>query len=405
MSARHALPPRGRRHAGSTRTRTTRTRATRTDEQLRVVHVVATLTAGGAERQLEMLASHSRHESTVIALYGTGGIAEGMRRHGLRVEELQVSGWRKALAPLALARELRRIHPDVVHVHLLSAQLLGIPAARLAGVPLVVSTEHSLMEDSIEGRPLTWWLHTGYRVLERLASHTIAVSEVTADRLRRWGVRRDRISVADLGVDLEAVAFDPAGRAAVRRELGIEPATSVIGVVGRLDPVKRTDVALRACAPQLRTGSVLVVAGAGPLLTELRALAAELGVAEQVRWLGSRDDMGAVLSAMDLLVSASADETFGMAVVEAVASGLPVVHATCPALEELAEPLGHVVKVAATGDPAADTRTIARAVGDRLGSTGQERWPAPGALVRAYGAQAAADRVDDVYDALLPRRG
>ncbi len=138
---------------------------------------------------------------------------------------------------------------------------------------------------------------------------------------------------------------------------------------------------------------------------ELRALAAELGVAEQVRWLGSRDDMGAVLSAMDLLVSASADETFGMAVVEAVASGLPVVHATCPALEELAEPLGHVVKVAATGDPAADTRTIARAVGDRLGSTGQERWPAPGALVRAYGAQAAADRVDDVYDALLPRRG
>ena len=400
MSARHALPARGRRHAGSAHARTTRT-----DEQLRVVHVVATLTAGGAERQLEMLASHSRHESTVIALYGTGGIAEGMRRHGLRVEELEVSGWRKALAPLALARELRRIRPDVVHVHLLSAQLLGIPAARLAGVPLVVSTEHSLMEDSIEGRPLTWWLHTGYRVLERLASHTIAVSEVTADRLRRWGVRRDRISVADLGVDLEAVAFDPAGRAAVRRELGIEPDTSVIGVVGRLDPVKRTDVALRACAPQLRTGSVLVVAGAGPLLTELRALAAELGVAEQVRWLGSRDDMGAVLSAMDLLVSASADETFGMAVVEAVASGLPVVHATCPALEELAEPLGHVVKVAPTGDPAEDARTIARAVSDRVGSTGQERWPAPGALVRAYGAQAAADRVDHVYDTLLPRRG
>lgn len=377
----------------------------RLEARLRVVHVIATLTAGGAERQLEMLTAHSRHDTRVVALYETGGIADGMRRDGRRVQELRATGWRKAVAPLILAWQLRRLRPDVVHVHLLSGQLLGIPAARLAGVPLVVSTEHSLMDDTIEGRPHTWWLRGGYRFLERMTSHTLAVSEVTSERLQRWGVSPDRITVADLGVDLEALAFDPEARVAVRRELGIEPGTHVIGAVGRLDTVKRMHVLLRACAPLLREGSVLVVAGSGPLLDDLRSLAAELGVTDQVRWLGSRDRIGTALSAMDLLVSASADETFGMAVVEGVASGLPVVYVTCPALEELPESLEHAVRVLPTGDDGKDALQIGDAVAARLRATGEQRWPVPGCLTLRYGAQAAADRVDGVYDTLLGRDG
>lgn len=374
--------------------------------RLDVVHVIATLTAGGAERQLEMLTAHSRHRSRVVALYGSGGIADGMRAQGREVQELRAAGWRKALAPLVLARQLRRTRPDVVHVHLLSGQLLGIPAARLARTPLLVSTEHSLMEDSIEGRPHTWWLRLLYRLLERMTTHTIAVSEVTAQRLQRWGVRRDRISVADLGVDLDALAFDPDGRRAVRDELDLSPGTHVIGAVGRLEPVKRMDVVLRASAPQLRAGAVLVVAGAGPLQDDLQALAVDLGVEGQVRWLGSRARMGAVLSAMDVLVSASADESFGMAVVEAVASGLPVVYVSCPALEDLPEPLAQCVQVPESGDRDADARRLGDAVAARLATTGQRRWPLPASLDARYGAQAAANRVDDVYERLLAdRRG
>jgi len=372
---------------------------------LKVVHVVATLTAGGAERQLEMLTARSRHDTPVIVLYKTGGIADGMRAAGRRVRELQAAGWRKLFTPLVLARAIRAEHPDVVHVHLLSGQVMGIPAARLARAPVLVSTEHSLMEHTIEGRPHTWWLRLLYRALERLTTHTIAVSEVTAGHLRRWGVRPERISVADLGIDFDALAFDPAGRDEVRAELSLTPGTFVIGAVGRLEPVKRMDLVLDASAPLLREGAVLVVAGAGPLLGELQAQAARLGIADRVHWLGSRPHMGAVLSAMDVFVSASSDESFGMAVVEAVGNGLPVIHVTCPALEVLTEPLPQVVHVPPTGERDLDGRRLREALTLRRRTSGQRRWDVPSSVVGLYGAQAAADRVDAVYDRLLARRG
>jgi len=374
------------------------------DDHVDVVHVITTLSAGGAERQLELLTARSRHTSIVVTLYGAGLVADRIRASGHRVEELRATGWRKPLAPFVLARLLRRHRPDVVHVHLLSGQLLGIPAARLARVPLVVSTEHSLMDDTIEGRPHTWWLRLLYRALERMATHTIAVSEATSGRLQRWGVRRERISVADLGIDLDAVSYDARARDALRAELSIEPDTHVVGVVGRLAPVKRIDVVLRACAPLLREGSVLLVAGEGPLLEELRTLADELGVGSAVRWLGSRDMVGPVLSAMDVLVSASADETFAMAVVEGLANGLPVVYVACPAIDGLPTRPDQATHVAGTGEDALDAARIGAALRARLATSGQRRWPVPATLTARYGAQAAADRVDDLYARLVSRR-
>lgn len=367
-----------------------------------VVHIITTLTTGGAERQLELLTARSRHTSLTITLYGGGSVAESMRRAGHAVEELDGAGWRRLIAPWLLARRLRELRPEVVHVHLLSGQLLGIPAARLARVPVVVSTEHSLMDDTIEGRPHTWWLRLLYRGLERLTTHTIAVSGTTAVRLRRWGVRRDRISVADLGIDFDALAFDRPERRAVRAELAIDSDTVVIGAVGRLAPVKRLDRVLRASAPLLRDGAVLVVAGTGPLLPELQALAADLGVADQVRWLGARDDMRSVLSALDVLVSASTDETFGMAVVEGLGNGLPVVYAACPALDELSERPAQAHAVPATGDEDADTAALRHTLAAVAGSA--QRHTVPAELTERYGAQAAADRVDAVYDRLLATR-
>lgn len=374
---------------------------------LRVVHVITSLTTGGAERQLEMLVRRSAHESVTIALYAGGPVADSMRAAGERVEVLDLVGWRRALTSVVLARRLRHYRPDVVHVHLLSAQLWGIPAARLAGVPVVVSTEHSLMDDTIEGRPHTWWLRLLYRGLERLATHTVAVSSTTAQRLRRWGVQGTRITVADNGIDFEALAFDEVARRRVRAELGIAEETRVIGAVGRLDPVKRMDTILRATAPALHDGAVLVVAGTGPLLTGLQAVAADLGITDAVHWLGPRGDIAAVLSAVDVLVSASADETFGMAVVEAIGSGLPVVYVEAPALDELDAAPAQAVQVASAADPthpadrAADERRLGAAVEEALADV--HRWPVPTVLTQRYGAQAAAGRVDDIYATLVSR--
>jgi len=359
---------------------------------LSVVHIIATLTTGGAERQLELLVASSAHQATTWCLFAEGPVADSMRAAGRRVQLLGTSGWRKPLSIPRLALRLRRHRPDVVHVHLLSGQLWGIPAARLAGVPVVVSTEHSLMEDTIEGRPHTWWLRLLYRVLERLATHTIAVSATTAERLQAWNVSAGRVSVVENGVDFQALRYDPVARAAVRAELGIADDVVVIGAVGRLDPVKRIDEVIAAAAPELsRGGHLLLVAGTGPQQPELAEHADLLGVAEQVRFLGGRTDVPRLLCAMDVLVSASRDETFGLAVIEALGSGLPVVYVQCPALDELLERPTWAVR--STGaELGADLAALLGALGRR---------PVPAELVDRYDVRTTAARVDMLYERLL----
>lgn len=361
----------------------------------RVVHVITTLTTGGAERQLELLVARSTAQTTTVCLYGAGPVGDAMVARGDRVEVLGMDGWRKPLAVLRLARTLRRLRPDVVHVHLLAAQLWGIPAARLARVPVVVSSEHSLMADTVEGRPHTWWLRHLYRALERGTTRTVAVSDTTSRRLQGWGVPADRITVVDNGIDVEALAPRPGDRDAVRRELGVGETDTVVAAVGRLDPVKRMDEVLRACAPRLRAGGhVLLVVGAGPLLGDLQALADELGIAPVVRWTGPRGDVPRVLAAADVVLSASRDETFGLAVVEAVASGLPVAYVQCPALDVL-HPRPDGIVEAAPG-PAGLERAL-----EALVASGLHRRPVPAELSHRYGAVGAAAAIDAVYAELL----
>ncbi len=363
---------------------------------MKVVHVITTLVTGGAERQLELLVERSAADTTTVALYGGGPVADSMRAAGHPVVVLGLTGWRRATALPRLALLLRRLRPDVVHVHLLSAQLWGIPAARLAGVPVVVSTEHSLMESTVEGRPHTWWLRTLYRVLERLSTHTIAVSRTTAERLAGWQVPAQRITVIDNGVDFAALAPDPAARAAVRAELGLTDEV-VLVAVGRLEPVKRLDEVLTAVAPVLRRpGHVLLVLGAGPLLGALQEQARRLGTGAGVRFLGARGDVPRVLAAADLLVSASRDETFGLAVVEGLGSGLPVVYAQCPALEELPAPIPSAHQVDADGLAVAVERALA---------DGLQRHPVPAALLERYDARSTAAAVDRLDERLLAELG
>ncbi|MBE7187701.1 glycosyltransferase [Jatrophihabitans endophyticus] len=371
--------------------------------RLRVVHVITTLTTGGAERQVELLAAASRHDVAVVSLYTGGVVEDALRARGIPVHVLGMDGWRKAAAVLRLARLLRRLQPDVVHVHLLSAQLWGIPAARLAGVPVVVSTEHSIMDTTIEGRPKSEWLRRLYLALERRTTETIAVSAETARRLRAWGVGTDRrLTVINPPIDFTPPETRAADRSAVRRELGIPDDAVVIGAVGRLDVVKRHATLVRAVADQLRRGRHLVIVGDGSLRADLERLAAELGVARAVHLTGPRGDVPALFAAVDVLVSASRDETFGMAVVEALGAGLPVVFEQCPALDGLPLPRDRARRIDRDLDAADEREALAEAV-DQLVAGGAELRPAPDVLVDRYGTARTAAAVDGVYERLVTR--
>ncbi len=302
---------------------------------MRVLHVITGLEAGGAEQWLRLLLRHGTAEADVLGLTNPGVVAAALRADGVRVTDLGMRGNRDVAAIPRLVQHVRRGRYDLVHTHLYRAQVYGAVAARLAGVRAVVSTEHSLNDRLIEGRPTDRaGVRRLYLAAGLLTTRIVAVSEPVAARLVAWGVPEEKVVVVPVGIDAAAFAFDAAARREVRAELGLAAEGVVVGGVGRLVEPKRFDVLLRAVAAQPDVAVLLV--GDGPAREPLAALAAELGMAGRVRFAGQRLDVARLLSAMDVFASPSPEETFGVALLEALAAGLPVAYAAAPALAGLA---------------------------------------------------------------------
>lgn len=341
---------------------------------MRALHIITGLGVGGAEQQLRLLLRHLPVSSDVVTLTNPGPVADGLTADGVRVIHLGMSGNRDLGAVPRLAKVIRGGGYDLVHTHLYRACLYGRIAARLAGTRAVVATEHSLGDSQMEGRPLTAGVRALYLTGERLGRATVAVSPSVAERLSNWGVPRQRIHVVPNGIDVERFRFDPRARIAARRQLGLPDEAFVVGAVGRLTPGKRFDVLLHALARLPRDVRVLLVGG-GPEETGLRATAAQLGVADRVLFAGERPhtsgertsevgrseaDLPALLAAMDVLASPSPEEAFGLAVVEGLAAGLPVLYVRCPAVEDL-PPDAAVGAERVLGDPDSFARALLRA--------------------------------------------
>ncbi|MEU6334109.1 glycosyltransferase [Streptomyces cellulosae] len=310
---------------------------------MRALHIITGLGVGGAEQQLRLLLRHLPIPCDVVTLTNPGPVAEGLRADGVRVLHLGMAGNRDLGVLPRLVRVIRSGGYDLVHTHLYRACVYGRLAARMAGVRAVVATEHSLGDSQMEGRALTQGVRALYLASERLGSATVAVSPTVADRLKRWGVPAPRIEVVPNGIELDRFRFDPERREHTRRRLGLPDGAFVVGGVGRLAPGKRFDVLVRALA-RLPEDCWLLLVGGGPEEHVLRRTAHEAGVSGRVLFTGERPavpdgtpgpDLPSLTSAMDLFASPSTEEAFGLAAVEALAAGLPVLHGSCPAIEDL----------------------------------------------------------------------
>lgn len=359
---------------------------------MRVLHVITGLHAGGAEQQLAALLAHSRHDAHVVTMYAPGMIAHRIRALGVPVHDLDRPRQLDVRALADLVALLRRGRYDVVHTHLYRACVYGRVAARLAGIPIVVATEHSIGDTQIEGRPTTWPVRRLYLASERLGHHTIAVSEAARRRLLAWGVADTRITVIPNGLDVSAYRFDAAARRRERAALGIANDEVVIGAVGRLHPIKRFDWLLDGAAGLVRSRRArVVIVGAGESDDSLRAQAARLGIDRRVHLLGERDDVAALLSAFDVYAAPSQEETFGLAVVEALCAGLPAVVGACPAIDGLALPA-----VSRITDRASVRTGLDRLVRGVQRAPAGDRTP-PGAVVVRLDIGHVAAAVDDLY--------
>jgi sugar transferase (PEP-CTERM/EpsH1 system associated) len=309
--------------------------------RVHVLHVVRHgLAAGGMENGIINVANAlpaDRFRVSVCALDSRQTFSERIRRSDAEYFLLpKVGGGIHWKLVWRLSRLLRRSGIDVVHSHNWGSFLYAVLAAKLAGVP-VIHGEHGKNAGELDerNRPKRWTKSQLGRRVDRL----VTVSRAIADEWAGYGVPEEKILWIPNGVDVER--FRPRDDKRLhRRNFGLPEDGLLLGTVSRLDPIKNYEVLLAAFArlAQEFPGCHLAFLGDGPSEQTLRAQAHSLGLADRIYWLGRRPDPENFLPALDVFALPSKSEGMSNVVLEAMASGLPVVAADLPAHREVFEP-------------------------------------------------------------------
>jgi len=286
-------------------------------------------TGGGPEKTILLGAQRAdaRFPVTVCYIRDTSdaafGIAERAAALGIDYVEIVERGSFDVRIWPALRQLVRDRGIDIVHAHDYKTDLLALLLARAEGV-IPVATAHGWTGHSLRERLLYYALD---KQMLRVFPRTIAVSSEIRSELVRHGVRTDRVRTVLNGIDYRAFRRDRSIEATVRGEFGLTPSDVVVGSVGRLEPQKRFDLLIEACAMLQRRwpGLRLVIAGDGSERAKLQRLAARTLGAGTWQLCGHRGDVARLHHALDLFVQSSDYEGTSNAVLEAMALETPVV--------------------------------------------------------------------------------
>ncbi|OGK79645.1 MAG: hypothetical protein A2W08_04525 [Candidatus Rokubacteria bacterium RBG_16_73_20] len=373
-----------------------------------VVHVAGSAGwAGGEAYLLKLAGALDRARFSLGVVVPESGPLVG-RLEALGVPTVLVPLAERLVSPgvlLALARRLRRWRPAIVQSHGARSNVYTRLAARLAGVPVVLSTVHNSLFD-YEVSPAR---RRAYVAAERwtsaLADRVVAVSAAVArDLVQRYGLPAAKVVVVRNGIDADA--FVPCRPpAAARAELGLGPGDRPIGLVARMTEQKAHVDLLDALPAVLARVPALacVLIGDGPLRAAIEARARALGVAGRCRFTGARADVADLVAALEIVVLPSRSEGLPFALLEAMALGKPVVATTVGGCPEVVEH-GRTGLLTPPGDPPA----LADAILRLLECPGEAR-----AMGEAGAARVRADftltrmvrELEAIYAAALAARG
>lgn len=334
-----------------------------------VTHIASGDVWGGAEAQVfqmtRVLADRPEIALRVILL-NPGLLAQRLR--GLPVDLLALDESRQGIPGLARAirAALREAPPGILHTHRYKENILGAWASRHLPGCLRVQTVHGLTEEYRGVRRLKFLLYRALdaSVTRRCFDRVITVSD---EIRRRLAERYDPGKLVTLrnAIDTGGVKRQAAGRERIRRDFGIPPEAPLIGTVGRLVPVKNLGLFLEM-AGRLRQSvppAVFMIVGDGPERPRLEALAVRLGLGGAVRFAGFREDAAALMAGFDLFVLSSRHEGVPLALLEAMALGLPAVVPRVGGLPEVVRD-GETGFLVLPGDVEALTAACLRLLGD-----------------------------------------
>lgn len=297
-----------------------------------ICHVINNLVTGGAEQYVVQLSNYlnsSGHRVSVIG--GEPQLLRDWLNPGGHVETLELHPG-ATRSPIVYVRMLsqaiqrlttyfRREGVTVVHTHLVASALPAWIAARLCGIPVIHSKMHAVAVGSGYERALF-----ASRLPLLLVDRFLAFSRYSEVEMReQWHVPSGRILVSSIGVDTTRFFPDPEATAASRRDLGLSADDRVMLVVARLRPEKDVELAIRAARFLDEPKAVLLIAGDGPQLEFLEQLARDLPGRTRIRFLGLLQDPRPAYAAVDVLLQTTRGPDLGTVVLEAMASGTPVV--------------------------------------------------------------------------------
>ncbi|MBA2458081.1 MAG: glycosyltransferase [Gemmatimonadales bacterium] len=371
---------------------------------MRILFLSTSMGMGGADSQLLSAAQELRsrgHEVLIVSLTPLGPMGLEARSAGIPTESLEMRrGLPDPRGLMRLVHLVREWRPDVLHSHMIHANLMARALRLIVPVPAVVSTIHNIYE----GGRLRM---LAYRLSNSLVDHMTIVSEAAFDRFVTQGiVPKEILRVIPNGVNTERFRNVSRGaRESMRRSLGLER-EFVWLAVGRFEVAKDYPNMLRAFARvrEEQPEAVLLLVGRGSLQGETEALVRDLGLARGVRFLGVRSDVAEVMAAADGYVMSSAWEGMPMVLLEAAAAGLPIVATTVGGNHEvvrdgesgfLVAPRDHQ----ALGQAMLRLTRLSEPQLRQMGERGREH-------IRAhYGLSRVAERWEGLYREVLARKG
>jgi glycosyltransferase involved in cell wall biosynthesis len=373
----------------------------RFDVPARILYLIVTLPVGGAEEHLLSLVRNldrARFSPLICCVGKSGPIGKEIEDAGgcvIELGRLERGGYDGEIVSL-LRDVIRREKVSLVHSHLYHANLYGRLAAFREGVPVVCTISNTYVRPKVHRRIINWWL-------ARRTHRIIAGSEAIRNDVVKYDcVLPEKVLVIPWGTDTEKFEV-PLSRKEARRKLELPEEGFIVGTVGRLEEQKGQKFLLEAIGRLRRQGKELslLLIGSGREEERLRETARREGVTEDVQFLGTRRDLPDLFRAMDAFVLSSLWEGLPIALLSAMASGLPII----------ATPVGGIPEVIRDGengylvpprDAGALAETIWRVREDPIHATSCGA-AALRTVREKYSHRRNAQRVMEVYEEVLAR--
>lgn len=309
--------------------------------KIKVLHIIAFRAIGGAERALLMLSSKIDQEKfdLVLGIFvsqrkNTGPLWKEAEKLDLPLEPIRIKNPYGLLQILDIFRIIRKHHPDIIHTHGYKTNLLGFLFAKLFGIP-IVATLHGWLYSNITRTKLI--TRASFMFMKHF-DRVIAVSEQIRAGLERLKIPSRKIVI------IKNVPFSSGNECSIkprglRQKLGLPPNSKLIGFVGRLEPVKGCALFIQAISQLAGSHSDyhFVIVGEGPERESLERQARGLDLEKQIYFCGFCDDITAIFKSLDLYVLPSLGEGIPLALLEAMAHGVPVIATSVGGVPEVIE--------------------------------------------------------------------